>query len=91
MPARKHKAATMKKQFSLTIDEDLCKGCGICVDFCPKTVFEPSQSISPRGYYIPLVRAEEDCTGCRLCELLCPELAIVCAEEDRQVRSVAAH
>ncbi len=79
----------MKKRFSLTVDEDLCKGCGICVDFCPKKVFEPSQSISPRGYYIPVVRAQEDCTGCKLCELLCPELAIVVVQDRRRTRSGA--
>ncbi len=77
----------MKKQFSLTINEDLCKGCGICVDFCPKKVFQPSQSISRRGYYIPLVAVAEDCTGCRLCELLCPELAIVIAQRSPEQRT----
>jgi len=68
--------------YSLTIDEDFCKGCGICVDFCPKKVFGPSQSINPHGYPIPLVLREGDCTGCRLCELLCPDLAIVITERE---------
>ncbi|MCK4443768.1 MAG: 4Fe-4S binding protein, partial [Thermoplasmata archaeon] len=26
----------------IEIDEDLCKGCKICIDFCPKDVFETS-------------------------------------------------
>jgi len=82
----KGETAFRKKQFSLMIDGDLCKGCSICVDFCPKEVFGPSQSISRRGYYIPLVLRQNDCTGCRLCELLCPDLAIVITESKSLLR-----
>ena len=65
------------KKFSVSICQDYCKGCDICVDFCPTKVFNRSEQINPRGYYQPEIKEENKCNGCRLCELLCPELAIV--------------
>lgn len=61
----------------IEINADLCKGCSICVEFCPTDVFQESNKLSKRGYYVPIVVDIERCPGCRLCELLCPELAII--------------
>lgn len=83
IPSKDFKINKKAKIFEVTIDEDFCKGCGICVDFCPKSVFENSDRINPRGYYQPIIKAEEKCTGCKLCELLCPELAIVIEEKQQ--------
>lgn len=77
IPSEDFKPSKKVKIFKVTIDEDFCKGCDICVDFCPKEVFAKSDEINPRGYYQPKITAEEKCSGCKLCELLCPELAIV--------------
>lgn len=55
---------------SISIDEALCKQCGICVEFCPKEVL--ANDTSGQVQVVNL----EACTGCLICELLCPELAI---------------
>jgi len=50
----------------------LCKGCGICVDFCPMKVLE----ISNTSKLAPVLKDEMKCTRCGVCEIMCPEFAI---------------
>lgn len=47
-----------------------CKGCGICVAFCPREVL----AIDEEGY--PVVKDLDACTGCGWCEIRCPDFAI---------------
>ncbi len=61
------------------IHREWCKGCGICVHFCPKKVLELDDSDK-----VVVVRAES-CVACKLCELRCPDLAIEVETEDAAV------
>lgn len=58
------------------INKDHCKGCGFCVEYCPKDVLEMSEEFNVKGYHPPYVKNEEDCLYCQLCETICPEFAI---------------
>lgn len=60
----------------ITVDSDYCKGCNICIDVCPKNIFELSAQRSKLGYLMPAAKNEENCIECLLCEQLCPELCI---------------
>ena len=66
-----------KKQYRIFIDEDYCKGCNICVELCATDVFEVSEQINIKGYYVPIPVRLEKCGGCQICELTCPELAVI--------------
>lgn len=59
------------------LNEEYCKGCNLCIHFCPKKVFEPSTKLSKRGFPQPVVAHIENCNACGMCELLCPDFAIV--------------
>jgi len=49
-----------------------CKGCHICVEFCPSRVLAFDEE-----KHIPIIVAPENCTGCHFCDTHCPDLAIV--------------
>ena len=71
-----------KGSWRVAINGELCKGCNICIEFCPTDVFDNSDRLNRKGYYVPLVAKEEECTGCRVCDLMCPEFAIVVTEQN---------
>jgi 2-oxoglutarate ferredoxin oxidoreductase subunit delta len=54
----------------VTIFGTWCKGCGICIEFCPQGVFENN------GQGRPIVANPEKCTACHWCDTHCPDLAI---------------
>ncbi len=66
---------------ALVINREWCKGCGICVHFCPQKVLELD------GEDKAAVVQQEECICCRLCELRCPDLAIEVITESEQVES----
>jgi len=61
---------------SITVDKFLCKGCGICIDVCPRGVYNWSKDVSKKGVKYPVPTRPEKCNKCRRCELLCPDFAI---------------
>ena len=65
------------KKIDIYVDDALCKGCDICIELCAENVFNRSENINSRGYYIPIPVGLNKCTGCMICELLCPELAVI--------------
>jgi len=63
-----------------TIDEERCKGCGLCVAFCPKKVLEISSNVSPKGYFPAYQARPENCIYCSICCTMCPDVAITISE-----------
>lgn len=61
---------------TITIDEERCKGCELCIVICPRHCIARSGTFSASGYYPAVLDKPECCTGCGMCRLTCPDLAI---------------
>ncbi len=57
-----------------------CKGCGFCVEYCPRNILKLSSEFNRKGYHPPYLVKEEACINCHLCEVICPEFAIFSLE-----------
>ena len=53
----------------IEINEKYCKGCGICVTFCPAKV------LALENFKAKAIKPEA-CVKCMQCELRCPDFAI---------------
>lgn len=58
------------------INTEWCKGCGICVAFCPRECLSLEN-----GGKVKL--DAEKCGGCGICEMYCPDFAILIKEAGR--------
>jgi 2-oxoglutarate ferredoxin oxidoreductase subunit delta len=58
------------------IDAGRCKGCDLCVAFCPKDALALSEGRNAAGYHPAVLAHPDRCNGCALCAEMCPETAI---------------
>ncbi len=60
-----------------TINTVVCKGCGLCVDACPKKLLKlDPDNLTEKGYSPAAMTDESKCIGCAFCAKTCPDCAI---------------
>ena len=69
-------------QGQVCIVPERCKGCNICIEFCPQDILKESIAVNLKGYHYPEVaqEKEEACVNCEFCMMVCPEFAIFTVE-----------
>ena len=61
----------------VTINELVCKGCGLCARACPKNVLALSKTkLNAKGYHPAAVVDQDACLGRASCARTCPDVAI---------------
>ena len=65
-----------EKKSPVTVFKAWCKGCGICISFCPQGVL----AFDDDGKSFP--KYPEKCIKCMQCELRCPDFAITVNKEE---------
>lgn len=61
----------------ISLYEDRCQGCGLCVEACPRKILIIDKSkVNRRGHTPAVITDREKCTGCALCALMCPDVVI---------------
>jgi NAD-dependent dihydropyrimidine dehydrogenase PreA subunit len=66
------------------IDQELCNGCGICVNTCTVDVIRMDKELKKA-----VIKYPEDCICCAFCELDCPQNAIYVSPEKNSPVMVA--
>ena len=72
------------------VDREKCRGCGVCVEECPKKIIHlmPYTSkyyvkcASPEKGKVVRMYCDKGCIGCHICEKNCPEKAITLSGGD---------
>ena len=61
----------------LRFDEERCKGCGLCIDACPKKILQLAPvKINLKGYHPAECIDIEQCIACASCARMCPDVVI---------------
>jgi len=61
----------------VTFNWKLCKGCGLCVDACPRKILSMSKTnMNDMGYFTVNMEQPDRCTGCAACAVMCPDCVI---------------
>ena len=61
----------------IEIDQERCKGCGLCTISCPKELIRIGEEINRQGYFFASWKdGDSKCTGCAICGEICPDVAI---------------
>lgn len=54
------------------VEPDECKGCRLCVHYCPNNCLTIGSTINQLGYQATIFRSDK-CTACGICYYVCPE------------------
>ena len=48
---------------SIQIDRERCKGCALCIEFCPKDCIRLSDELNLKGYFVAAFDDGKECTA----------------------------
>lgn len=61
----------------VTFNENLCKGCSLCVRACPKGILTlAADKLNVKGHHPAICTDMAACIGCASCAKMCPDCVI---------------
>jgi 2-oxoglutarate ferredoxin oxidoreductase subunit delta len=69
----------------ITINQDKCKGCLLCISFCPRGLISVERNLNRRGIrpakfsrwaHKSAGGNSQECLGCAMCAIICPDCCI---------------
>ena len=66
----------------ILVKVDVCKGCGLCADACPRKIIGfDKEAINQKGFHPATLMEPLKCIGCAMCAAMCPDCAIIVEKE----------
>ncbi|MFA9389165.1 MAG: ferredoxin family protein [Prolixibacteraceae bacterium] len=65
-----------KARGAVVVENEVCKGCSLCVVACPQNVLSLHKEVNSKGYHYSFMSNPEECTGCTNCAVVCPDSCI---------------
>lgn len=61
----------------ITFNYEKCKGCMLCVNFCPTKILALDKNkMNAKGYNLITITEPDKCIGCAFCAMMCPDSVI---------------
>jgi len=61
----------------VTFREDRCKGCGLCIEACPKKILGfAKERLNEKGFNPAEIIDQDACISCAFCATICPDCVI---------------
>jgi NAD-dependent dihydropyrimidine dehydrogenase PreA subunit len=79
-----------KGKGKVEVNQDECKGCGLCVESCVPKVLRLSAELNHYGVH-PAQYLGELCSGCGICYFVCPEPGAITVYRLAVPKSEVAH
>ncbi len=73
----------------VVFNEDVCKGCGLCVSVCPKNIISLADYLNGKGYRPATVLEQDKCISCQSCAIICPDQVISVYRPERKKKSAS--
>ncbi|MBU1113167.1 MAG: 4Fe-4S binding protein [Candidatus Omnitrophica bacterium] len=73
----------MVKTHKIVIDHDKCKGCQLCIFYCPVKHLKLTRQLNKRGVRFAETGPKTKCNGCGFCFQICPETCIEIYESSK--------
>ena len=68
------------KTGKIIIDQELCKGCYLCISVCPQKLITIYDKLNQKGYHPAMFtekgKDDKKCIACAMCAVMCPDIAI---------------
>jgi 2-oxoglutarate ferredoxin oxidoreductase subunit delta len=65
------------KKGRLTFENEVCKGCELCISVCPVNILSLDKDrINKSGYNLISVSDMDKCIACAQCAIICPDSVI---------------
>ena len=81
----------LSRYYCITLNKDLCNGCGVCAQICPKEAIKENPARIEKGVLVqkPTINFETDkCNLCGECTVLCPLKALTMKIDENEIAAI---